>query len=122
VLRNFPVWFSFRGNSAVLLSTGRAAGVAGNYLGDGRLTGLCREQLYWMWGKNPFGQSLVYGMGSDYAKLYTVHMGETVGAVPVGIETNGNGDEPYWPGNNNATYREIWIGAVCRYLEALACI
>ena len=122
VLRNFPVWFSFRGNSAVLLSSGRAAGIAGRYLGDAALRGLCREQLYWMWGKNPFGQSLVYGMGYDYPKLYTVHMGETVGAVPVGIETYGNGDEPYWPGNNNATYREIWIGAVCRYLEALACL
>ena len=122
VLRNFPVWFSFRGGSAVMLSMGRAAGVVGNLLGDRELLSIAREQLYWMWGKNPFGQSLVYGMGSDYAKLYTVHMGETVGAVPVGIETCENGDEPYWPGNNNATYREIWIGAVCRYLETLACV
>ena len=122
VLRNFPVWFSFRGNSAVLLSMGRAAGIAGRALGDETLKAVAREQLYWMWGKNPFGQSLVYGMGSDYAKLYTVHMGETAGAVPVGIETAENGDEPYWPGNNNATFREIWIGAVCRYLETLGCV
>ena len=122
VLRRFPVWFSFRGNGAVLLSMGRAAGVTGRYLGDEALLHVCREQLYWMWGKNPFGQSLVYGMGHDYSRLYTVHMGETVGAVPVGIETREDGDEPYWPGNNNATYREIWIGAVCRYLEALECM
>ena len=122
VLRYFPVWFSFRGNSAVLLSTGRAAGVVGRYFGDGSLMQICREQLYWLWGKNPFGQSLVYGMGRDYARLYTVHMGETVGAVPVGIETDGNGDEPYWPGNNNATFREIWIGSVCRYMEVLAAL
>ena len=122
VLRHFPVWFSFRGNSAVLLSMGRAAGVAGRYLGDEDLVRVCREQLYWIWGKNPFGQSLMYGMGRDYSRLYTVHMGETVGAVPVGIETREDGDEPYWPGNNNATYREIWIGAVCRFLEALECV
>lgn len=122
VLRRFPVWFSFRGNGAVTLSMGRAAGVTGRYLGDESLVRICREQLYWMWGKNPFGQSLVYGMGHDYSRLYTVHMGETVGAVPVGIETREDGDEPYWPGNNNATYREIWIGAVCRYLEALECM
>ena len=61
-------------------------------------------------------------MGRDYARLYTVHMGETVGAVPVGIETDGNADEPYWPGNNNATFREIWIGSVCRYMEVLAAL
>ena len=122
VLRNFPVWFSFRGNNAVLLSMGRAAGVLGRALGDEALTQLCREQLYWLWGKNPFGQSLMYGMGADYARLYTVHMGETVGAVPVGIETYENEDAPYWPGENNATYREIWIGAVCRCLEAVAAL
>ncbi len=120
VLRNFPVWFSFRGNSAVLLSEGRAAGVAGRITGDEALRQAAREQLYWIWGKNPFGQSLVYGAGHDFCRQYTVHMGDTVGAVPVGIETKGNGDEPYWPTNNNATFREIWIGAVCRYLEVLA--
>ena len=120
VLRNFPVWFSFRGNSAVLLSAGRAAGVAGHAVGDGALAQLCREQLYWLWGKNPFGQSFVYGAGHDFCRQYTVHMGDTAGAIPVGVETRGNGDEPYWPTNNNATFREIWIGAVCRYLEVLA--
>lgn len=120
VLKNFPVWFSFRGNAAVMLSMGKAAGIAGRYFKDRELTGLAKEQLYWMWGKNPFGQSLVYGMGSNYCRQYAVLTGESVGEVPVGVETLGNGDEPYWPQNNNATYREVWVGPACRYLQVLA--
>lgn len=120
VLRNFPVWFSFRGNGAVLLSMGKAAGILGRYFGDEDLLQLAREQLYWMWGKNPFGQSLVYGVGSRYCRQYAVLCGETVGALPVGIETLGNEDLPYWPQNNNATFREVWVGTACRFLWVCA--
>ena len=116
VLRNFPVWFSFRGNNAVLLSAGKSASLLGRYLGDGELLQLGREQLYWLWGKNPFGQSLVYGVGDRFCRQYAVLCGECAGAVPVGVETRDNEDLPYWPQNNNATFREIWIGAVCRAL------
>ena len=120
VLRNFPVWFSFRGNGAVMLSMGKAAGILGRYFKDRELTQLAKEQLYWMWGKNPFGQSLVYGMGSNYCRQYAVLTGESVGEVPVGVETLGNSDEPYWPQNNNATFREVWVGSACRYAQVLA--
>lgn len=120
VLRNFPVWFSFRGNTAVMLSMGKAATLLGRYFGDRELLQLGREQMYWMWGKNPFGQSLVYGAGSDYCRQYGVLCGECVGEVPVGIETCGNEDVPYWPQNNNATFREVWVGAACRWLQVCA--
>lgn len=116
VLRNFPVWFSFRGNTAVMLSTGKAATLLGRYFGDPELMQLGREQMYWMWGKNPFGQSLIYGAGSDYCRQYAVLCGECVGEIPVGIETYGNDDLPYWPQNNSATFREVWIGAASRWL------
>lgn len=120
VLRNFPVWFSFRGNAAVLLSTGKAASILGRYFHDKELLEIAREQLYWMWGKNPFGQSLVYGVGADYCRQYAVLCGECVGEVPVGVETWGNEDVPYWPQNNNATFREVWVGAACRLLWVCA--
>lgn len=116
VLRNFPVWFSFRGNAAVMLSMGKAASILGRYFHDPELMQIGREQLYWMWGKNPFGQSLVYGAGSNYCRQYAVLCGECVGEVPVGIETRGNEDVPYWPQNNNATFREVWVGAAARWL------
>lgn len=120
VLRNFPIWFSFRGNAAVMLSMGKAAGILGRYFKDECLLQLAKEQLYWMWGKNPFGQSLVFGMGQNYCRQYAVLTGESVGEVPVGVETLGNGDEPYWPQNNNATFREVWVGSACRYAQVLA--
>jgi hypothetical protein len=116
VLKNFPVWFSFRGNNAVLLSMGKAAAILGRCFDDEELRQLGREQMYWIWGKNPFGQSLIYGAGCNYCRQYAVLCGETTGEIPVGIETRDNGDEPYWPQNNNATFREVWIGAASRWL------
>ena len=44
VLRNFPVWFSFRGNAAVHLSMGKAASLLGRYFEDEELLQLGREQ------------------------------------------------------------------------------
>lgn len=120
VLRNFPVWFSFRGNTAVMLSMGKAASLLGRYFGDEELLQLGREQLYWMWGKNPFGQSLIYGAGENYCRQYGVLCGECAGEIPVGVETRGNEDVPYWPQNNNATFREVWIGAASRWLGLCA--
>ena len=116
VLRNFPIWFSFRGNSAVLLSAGKAASILGQYWGDRELCQIAHEQMYWMWGKNPFGQSLVYGDGAAWCRQYAVLCGDCVGEVPVGIETLNNEDVPYWPQNNNATFREVWGAAACRML------
>lgn len=120
VLRNFPVWFSFRGNTAVMLSMGKAASLLGNYFDDPELRQIGREQLYWMWGKNPFGQSLLYGAGSNYCRQYAVLCGECVGELPVGIETLGNEDVPYWPQNNNATFREVWTSAASHWLWVAA--
>lgn len=116
VLKNFPVWFSFRGNSAIILSDGIAAAQAGRYLDDEESRQIGREQLYWMWGKNPFGQSLQYGVGERYPSQYGVYVGECTGEVPVGVETYGDEDIPYWPQNNNATFREVWISVACRML------
>lgn len=120
VLRNFPVWFSFRGNTAVMLSMGKAASLLGRYFGDEELLQIGREQLYWMWGKNPFGQSLLYGAGENYCRQYGVLCGECAGEIPVGVETRGNEDVPYWPQNNNATFREVWVGAASRWLGLCA--
>lgn len=120
VVRNFPIWFSFRGNNAVLLAMGKSASLLGHALQDDRLLQLGREQLYWMWGKNPFGQSMVYGAGNRYCSQYAALCGELSGEMPVGIETLENEDLPYWPQNNNATYKEVWTSAVSRWLWVAA--
>ncbi len=115
-IRCFPVWFSFRGNTAVHLSTGKAASIIGGYFCDRELIEIAREQIYWTLGKNPFGQSLVYGAGNNYAQQYGALNGEMVGSIPVGIETRGNEDIPFWPMENNATYKEVWTTSAARWL------
>lgn len=119
-VRQFPVWFSFRGNTAVHLALGRAAGILGNYFKKEKYRGMAREQLYWMNGKNPFRQSLVYGEGLRYTGQYAVMAGEMVGEIPVGMETWEDEDIPYWPYANNATYKEVWTSAANRWLWVLA--
>ena len=70
-LRVFPVWYSFRGNAAVHLSTGKAAALCGKFLKDKELIDIAEQQLFWIVGKNPFGQSLIWGEGSNYPQQYT---------------------------------------------------
>lgn len=119
-VRHFPVWFSFRGNAAVQLSSAKAASIIGRYFGDEGLTEIARDQIYWLSGKNPFAQSMMYGEGSNYACQYAALLGETVGEMPVGIQTRANGDVPYWPMANNATYKEVWMSTVGHWLWVIA--
>jgi len=116
----FPVWFSFRGNTAVHLAVGKAAALIGKYFEDNELLEIAREQLYWVAGKNPFGQSLIYGEGSNYAQQYGALAGEMVGEIPVGIQTKDNQDAPFWPMASNATYKEVWTTSAGRWLWILA--
>jgi len=78
------------------------------------------RQLEYILGCNPFAMSLVYGEGYDYPPLYSGFAGDLVGAVPVGIETFENDDEPYMPMQSNATYKEIWSHAVGFLMECVA--
>jgi len=116
-LKRFPVWFSFRGNAAVHMATGKAAALCGKFLNDKELLQIGQEQLYWMVGKNPFGQSLVYGEGHNYGQQFAVCPGEIVGEVPVGVQTRFDGDEPSWPSTNNSTYKEVWVTPAGKWLS-----
>lgn len=115
-IRVFPVWFSYRGNSAVHLSMGKAASLIGRYFNDEELLDIAREQIYWTLGKNPFSQSLMYGEGENFGQQYTALLGETVGEMPVGVQTRRNEDLPYWPPANIATYREVWTTPPGRWM------
>jgi hypothetical protein len=119
-LRRFPVWFSFKGNAAVQLATGKAAALCGKFLNDKELMNIAEQQLFWIVGRNPFGQSLIWGEGSNYPQLYTALPGETVGAIPVGMESRGNEDTPYWPQFNTATYKEVWGSSAGKWFSLIA--
>lgn len=119
-LKKFPVWFSFRGNNAILLSMGKSASIIGSWFQKQSLLEIAEGQLQWMTGMNPFGQSLVYGEGYEYAQQYSVLTGEMAGEIPVGIQTFANEDDPYWPQLNNATYKEVWVGLAGKWMSILA--
>jgi hypothetical protein len=119
-LKVFPVWFSFRGNAAVHLATGKNAALCAKFLDDPELRHIAEEQLFWIVVKNPFGQSLIWGEGSNYAQQYTALPGETVGEIPVGMQSRFNEDTPYWPQFNTATYKEVWGSSAGTWFALIA--
>lgn len=115
-LKRFPTWTDFRGNSGTTLTTAKGLAVVGNYLQDNALTAIAYRALDWHLGVNPFTQSLMYGEGYLFAGQYSVTSGNLVGGLPVGIQTNLNRDEPYWPAENCYNWKEIWVHPSCRWL------
>ena len=115
-LRRFPVWFDFRGNSSVLLSQAKALSSAAELRGDLDGEDLAQKQAQWFVGRNPFSASLMYGEGYDWTPLYSVRSGQMVGALPVGIETKGYNDAPYWPTQICWTYKEVWTAPVGQWI------
>jgi len=119
--KRFPAWFSiFSGNTAIHLASGKAAAICGKFLKDDTLMHIGREQLYWTVGKNPFGQSLIYGEGHNFTQLDSFSSGEIIGAMPVGIQTLGNEDIPYWPQTNTACYKEVWVTSAGKWISLLS--
>ena len=120
-VKGLPVGFGvFNGNAAVHLSTGKASAVCGKILGDDDLLQIAREQLYWTVGKNPFGQSLIYGEGHNYPQMDSFSSGEITGEMPGGIRTLNDDDSPYWPQTNNACYKEVWVTTAGKWLSLLS--
>ena len=115
-LRRFPVWFDYRGNSSVLLSQAKALSAAGRLRGDLDAEDMAQKQAQWLVGRNPFSTSLMYGEGYDWTPLYSVRSGQMVGALPVGIETKGMDDAPYWPTQICWTYKEVWVQPVGQWI------
>ncbi|MGO8717884.1 MAG: glycoside hydrolase family 9 protein [Acidobacteriaceae bacterium] len=115
-LRRFPVWFDFRGNSSVLLSEAKALSTAAQLRGNIDAENLAQQQAQWIVGRNPFSASIMYGEGYDWTPLYSVRSGQMVGAIPVGIETKGTADAPYWPNQICWTYKEVWTQPVGEWI------
>ncbi|MDR0431671.1 MAG: glycoside hydrolase family 9 protein [Tannerellaceae bacterium] len=119
-LRRFPVAYQFRGFHAVLMGKAKAGFILSRLLKDEELRHIATRQMEYVVGYNPFAMSTIYGDGYDYPPLYGAYAGDVVGAVPVGIETFENDDEPYFPMQNNCTYKEIWTHTTARMMWLVA--
>jgi hypothetical protein len=114
------VWFARRGNYGVLLSQAKALATAGRVLGDSAALDLAHRQAQWIVGRNPFVQSTMYGEGYDWAQQYSVSSGDFVGSLPVGMQSRGDSDLPYWPSQNMYVYKEVWVHSTSRWLWLVA--
>ncbi|MBA3559491.1 MAG: glycoside hydrolase family 9 protein [Gemmatimonadaceae bacterium] len=119
-LRAFPVWFARRGNFGILLSQAKALSAAARVRGDSAATDLAQRQAQWIVGRNPFVQSTIYGEGYDWAQQYSVSSGDFVGSFPVGMQSRGVTDLPYWPSQNMYVYKEVWVHPASRWLWMMA--
>lgn len=120
-LRVFPIWRDkpFHGSTAIQLSATAALSVAARLRGRQSSENLVRRQLQWVFGGNPFSQSLMYGEGYDFQPHFAYCQRNMVGALPVGIDSRRD-DAPCWPATNTATYKEIWVVPVSRLLLTLS--
>lgn len=119
-LRVFPVAYQFRGFHATLMGRALAAMELANLWDDAGMKAVAVRQMEWILGCNPFAVSSMYGEGHDYHPLYAPMSPQLVGAVPVSFETFENEDEPFYPMQNNATYKEVWVHTTCRMMWLIA--
>jgi len=115
-LRLFPVWMDYRGHFGSVLPQAQALICTAHLQGDLELVTLAQHQAEWIVGRNPFSQSTMYGEGYDFAPLYAPFPGNVVGALPVGVQTRGDNDVPYWPVQSTWTYKEVWVHPVARWI------
>ena len=118
--RRLPIAIQRRGYHATLLSKAKAVSSIAAVLKDDELAQIAKEQLEWIHGKNPFASSTMFGVGHNYHPLYVAYSNQMYGALPVGIETLGDTDEPYWPANCNAVFKEVWGHTTGKYLSVIA--
>jgi hypothetical protein len=115
-LRIFPVWMDYRGHFGTILPQAQSLSYAALLRGDPESAKLALHQLEWIVGRNPFSQSTMYGEGYDFPPLYTPSSGDIAGAIPVGIQTRGDSDIPYWPVQSTWTYKEVWVHPVSQWI------
>lgn len=119
-LRAFPVWFARRGNYGILLSQAKALSMAARVSGDADALDLAHRQAQWLVGRNPFASSMMYGEGYHWSQQYSVSSGDFVGSLPVGMQSRGVTDLPYWPAQNTYVYKEVWVHSTSRWLWLMA--
>lgn len=120
-LRTFPIYVDnqFHGNTHTQLSQTWALAEAARLRHDAAGMALVGRQLEWVFGGNPFAQSMMYGEGYDFAPAFAYCLKNIVGSLMVGMDSM-HGDTPYWGPNNEATFKEIWVEPVNRFLGTMS--
>lgn len=120
-IRTYPIWDGelFHGGTSCHLSGSWALAEASRLRGDEAGMQLVGKQLEWTFGRNPFDQTLMYGVGYNFTPQFAYCTKNIVGSLPVGMDCMKN-DEPYWHGSAYATSKEMWIAPVNRFMGTVA--
>lgn len=120
-IRTFPIWNNelFHGGTSTHLSTTWALAEASLLRNDTEGMQLVSKQLEWTFGNNPFGQTLMYGVGYNFAPQFAYCTKNLVGSLPVGMDCMRD-DVPHWHGSNYATSKEMWIDPVNKIMGVFA--
>lgn len=120
-IRTFPIWDGelFHGGTSCHLSGSWALAEASRLRNDEAGMQLVGKQLEWTFGRNPFDQTLMYGVGYNFTPQFAYCTKNIVGSLPVGMDCMKN-DEPYWHGSAYATSKEMWIAPVNRFMGTVA--
>ena len=118
-LRRLAVWMDYRGEFGTILPQAEALGLASHLRGNLDAEQLAQQQLEWVIGRNPFSESMMWGEGYDFTPQYSPSSGDIVGSLPVGIQSRGDSDVPYWPVQNTWTYKEVWVHPVGRWIALM---
>lgn len=120
-LRRMPVSSTLlRGFFAPVFAKATACAELGRLFKDKELRNIALDQVAWTLGKNPFARSNMYGEGYGFQPLYTPYSPDMVGAIPVGIQSNGTKDAPFLPSDNRPTFNEVWIHSSARFMATMA--
>ena len=120
-IRTFPIWRDamFHGATNAQLSASWALAEASLLRNDAEGIHLTGKQLQWVMGDNPFDQSLMYGVGYNFAPQFAYCTHNIVGSLPVGMDCM-SGDAPNWSSTNYPTFKEMWIEPVNRFIGTVA--
>ena len=121
VIRTFPIWRNdlFHGSTSCHLSNSWALGEAARLRNDVEGLSLVGKQLEWTFGRNPFNQTFMYGVGYNYTPQFAYCTKNVVGSIAVGMDCMSN-DAPHWNGSAYATCKEMWIEPVSRCMGTMA--
>lgn len=110
IVKAFPAHDGHFGNLHLLLAQTIGMVESAHLRKDLTSAQIAEKQLEWIFGKNPFSRSLMYGEGYDYLPLYSPMCGDIVGALPVGMSPKPIEDIPFWPaGGNEPAPKEQWV-------------
>ena len=120
-LRAFPLLNDKlgHGNANLQLAMTSGLGAAAELRSAPGVAKLANEQLLWLFGGNPFSQTLMFGEGYDYQKLVAEAVPDLVGAMPLGIESR-HDDAPVWTHTTIWAPKDFWVLTTGRTILAFA--